>query len=357
MVNKIFFFLFILLPLFSNGQDTAPESIKDALVKDSIEFEDGPYIIIEDGILLEKSIKNNEVFKRELPKGEFPIEFKPEKGIYKDVNKIAALSDIHGQYDLAVKILKNNKIIDDNLDWNFGTGHFVIVGDIFDRGAEVNELLWLIYKLEKQAEKAGGKVHYLLGNHEYMVMLGDLRYVNRKYRYSAQLLQTRYEELYGTNTVLGRWLRSKPTVVKINDNLFVHGGISKEFLENGFKIDKINKEMRRAIDNFEERPITADSTDIYFDSTGPIWYRGYFDNSLTEEDIDQILSETKSKNIIIGHTTQDQIVEMNSGKIYAVDSGIKNGEYGELLIIEDGKFKRYGPEGELKTFEEPQPKN
>ena len=94
---------------------------------------------------------------------------------YKNVKKVAALSDIHGQFDLAVKLLVNNKIIDKKLNWRFGKGHLVIAGDIFDRGPKVHETLLLIYKLAQQAKKKGGRVHFLLGNHEYMVLHNDLR--------------------------------------------------------------------------------------------------------------------------------------------------------------------------------------
>ena len=79
-------------------------------------------------------------------------------------------------------------------------------------------MLWFVYQLEKQAEKSGGKVHFLLGNHEYMVLQKDLRYLHKKYNLASQLLNTPYDELYGVNTVLGRWLRSKATLIKINEN-------------------------------------------------------------------------------------------------------------------------------------------
>ena len=39
-------------------------------------------------------------------------------------------------------------------------------------------MLDLLMRLEGEARKAGGRVHALLGNHEVMNMLGDLRYVN-----------------------------------------------------------------------------------------------------------------------------------------------------------------------------------
>ena len=128
----------------------------------------------------EKNIINDKVFTKNLKTSSFDTIYSSEKPIFTNINKIAALSDIHGQYDLVIKLFKNNKIIDDNLNWIFGDGHLVITGDIFDRGDTVNEVLWFIYKLEAQAENNGGRVHYLLGNHEYMIFYNDLRYIHEK---------------------------------------------------------------------------------------------------------------------------------------------------------------------------------
>ena len=103
--------------------------------------------------------------------------------------------------------------------------------------------------LEIQAKKKGGFVHFLLGNHEYMVFQNDLRYIHSKYHKTPFLLGIEYKELYGKNTVIGRWLRSKSTIIKINDIIFTHGGISKEFFSSvDFDLEKINKDMRESID-------------------------------------------------------------------------------------------------------------
>ena len=122
---------------------------------------DGPYIFIEKDKLINKSILNNEVITTTLNLDSYDTLYYPEKSTFKKIKKIAALSDIHGQYDIAIELLKNNKIIDEELNWSFDKGHLVITGDIFDRGDKVNELLWLIYKLENQAKNKGGRVHYL----------------------------------------------------------------------------------------------------------------------------------------------------------------------------------------------------
>lgn len=55
--------------------------------------------------------------------------------------KIGAVSDIHGQYDTFIKLLKNNGVIDNQGKWSFGNGHFVVAGDMFDRGPQVTEVL------------------------------------------------------------------------------------------------------------------------------------------------------------------------------------------------------------------------
>ena len=311
---------------------------------------DGPYIFIEEDQLIEKNIVKGKVISKKLPKDAFKTEFKQEKSKYKKVKKIAALSDIHGQHELAVEILTNHEIIDNHQNWNYGEGHLVIVGDIFDRGPQVNETLWLLYKLEAQAKEAGGKVHVLLGNHEYMIFQHDLRYIHKKYRVVSALLKTSYTKLYGKNTVMGRWLRSKSTIVKINDNTFVHGGISKEFLEIGYNLEKINKIMGESIDIAES---VLDSTGInyhYFGENSPVWYRGYFKDNLPDEEISDILSDIYSKHIVVGHCSNETVVELYDGKVYGVDSSIKLGEYGELLLIEEGKYYRGTKDGKRIGF-------
>ncbi len=315
-------------------------------ILDSVQFNDGPYVFISNDSLIEKMIVNGKVTSRFMG---LYSELKPitnELTTYKTNSKIAALSDIHGQLDLAITIFKNNGIIDQNSNWSFGNGQLVIVGDLFDRGDKVTELLWFVYHLEKQAAEQGGKVHVLLGNHEYMVMQNDIRFVNRKYGLTSRKLTRSYVSLFDNSTLLGKWLRSKATVIKINDNVFVHGGISEVFIKDNADLDKTNREMRQSL--FEEdTSILKDSVyRKYFDSNGPIWYRGYFRDSLKNRNINAVLRALEAKHVVVGHTSQTKIESLFKGKILAVDSSIKNGAYGELLLIEDGTYYRGTMSGE-----------
>ena len=318
---------------------------------DLTNFSDGPYVFISNNKLIEKKILNGKVTSKVLEPTLYDTIFTPQKSIYKNVENIAALSDIHGQYDLAIEILKNNGIIDPNLDWNFGKGHLVIVGDVFDRGPKINEMLWLLFKLEIQAKEKGGRLHFLLGNHEYMVLHKDLRYVHDRYKVSTKLLELEYDELYSNETIIGRWLRSKSTIIKINNSIFVHGGVSEEFIaENGIDLSNTNQIMRSSIERSKQEMKSTDFYKTYYGKKSLIWYRGYFYDNLVDADISKILTQVNSEHIVVGHCSNEEVVQLYDHKIFGVDSSIKKGTYGELLFIKNNQFYRGTLDGKLVKF-------
>jgi len=265
-----------------------------------------------------------------------------QKYHFNGVSKIAAISDIHGQYNVMIKLLQSNNIICDDNKWIFGEGHLVITGDVFDRGDQVTEILWYLYELEAQAEEAGGKVHMLLGNHEVMVMSGDVRYINKKYRYTTAVTQQMYQDLFGEKSVLGNWLRSKPVSITINDIVFLHAGFSKELLESGITFEEINTTFSNHLIGVPAAEIMQDSSlvELYADN-GPLWYRGYTDmSSFTQNDADDIVEKLGVKHIVVGHTSLKSIVSLFDNRIFMIDSSMKFGKTGEVLLWEDSKFTR-----------------
>src|SRR5690606_1517 len=117
------------------------------------------------------------------------------------------MADTHGEFEIAAHLLQRHGIIDERLRWSFGKGHLAVLGDVFDRGPNHTELLWLFYKLEAEARRAGGGVHLVIGNHEAMVLTGDERYLHPKYRRVVTLLGERHAGLWDERTLLGQWLR------------------------------------------------------------------------------------------------------------------------------------------------------
>ena len=96
----------------------------------------------------------------------------------KTTSKVIAFADVHGAYDDWVSLLQEVGVVDEQLNWSGGKTHLVSVGDLIDRGPGSRQVVELLMKLDAQADKAGGAVHMTLGNHEVMVMTGDLRYVS-----------------------------------------------------------------------------------------------------------------------------------------------------------------------------------
>ncbi len=322
----------------------------------SIKFNDGPYVMIEADSFVTYYVVEGQLKRHPSPKdAPFAIDLSPSVTIdldpsigwahipttsYVSDEPIVAISDIHGQYGVFRHLLTVNNVIDEQLNWSFGKGNLVIVGDVMDRGDQVLESLWLIYKLEQQAERSGGKVHFLLGNHELMVMNGRLDYLNKKYLYTSALFKKPYYTLFGYNTLLGQWLHSKNVILKIKDKLFVHGGLSQQAMTLGLTIDDINSIFREKLYFKSAQKIQAvpELSTLYYED-GPLWYRGYaFPYSFNKAGIDSLLTALDLQNIIVGHTTLPNIKGLYGNRIILIDSSIKLGITGELLHINNGQI-------------------
>jgi hypothetical protein len=198
---------------------------------------------------------------------------------FEDVDRIVAIADIHGAYEPMVATLRNAGVIDDERDWSGGQSHLVIVGDILDRGSDSRDAMDLLMQLEGQADAAGGKVHVLIGNHEAMNLVGDLRYVakdefaafaaeesaevrERWLQHYAAIkseagevsdgLRSEFNERFppgffghrkefGADGRYGSWLLTKPAIIVINGTAFVHGGLSPLIADIG--LDGVNHRL------------------------------------------------------------------------------------------------------------------
>jgi hypothetical protein len=255
--------------------------------------------------------------------------------------RLAALSDIHGQYGLLRQLLRAQGLIDAQDRWAWGDGLLVVGGDVFDRGPQVTESFWLLQQLQGQARAAGGDVLFVLGNHETMTLYDDLRYLNPKYAQVATLLGRPYPALYDGDSVLGAWLRQAPAMARVGDTLFLHGGISPEFLAQGIDRDEANTRYRQSLGT-PKAQVKADprTAPLYDGKTSPIWYRGYFDGRATPETVTAVLRELGVSRIVVGHTSMAHVGSYFDGRVIAIDSSIKRGVSGEMLLIEDGQVSR-----------------
>lgn len=257
------------------------------------------------------------------------------------VKRWAAISDIHGQTDRFLKLLRAQQILDESGDWAWGKGVLVITGDVLDRGPAQLEALWAIYRMAQQAAAVGGRVELLLGNHEAMVLAGDLRYLHPRYLKVAKQLGRPYDQLFAADTELGAWLRTRAVVLKLGDSLFLHGGLHPRFADAELDLAALNAQFRAGLGVTREAIRADPSAHWLFGSDGPVWYRGYFEpGQASSAQIDAILAAAHVARIVVGHTTVESIRPLHDGRVVGIDSGLKYGDQGELLIHQDGKLWR-----------------
>ena len=199
--------------------------------------------------------------------------------------RIVAVADIHGAYDAFVSILEQSGIIDASGAWSGGDDRLVIVGDVLDRGPASRQSLDLIISLQSQARASGGDVSFVLGNHEVMNIVGDLRYVSASdfasfaSAESADVrasefahfveqrgesgdpvpAQTEFDRLYppgffahraafSSTGAYGSWLLEQPLLLIAGDTAFTHGGISRA--HGGTAAEDVNRELKRQLRDY-----------------------------------------------------------------------------------------------------------
>ncbi|MBL8522300.1 MAG: metallophosphoesterase [Betaproteobacteria bacterium] len=253
----------------------------------------------------------------------------------------AAVSDIHGQTELFLNLLRAHKIVGNKDQWTFGKNVLIVTGDVFDRGPQQTEALWTIYRLAQQAKAAGGSVQMLLGNHETMVLRGDLRYLHPKYPQVAKLLDKPFKDLYAKDTELGQWLRTRASVLKMGDTVFLHGGISPDLPQQAPDLVALNAKVRARLGDSRDALRDDAQASWLFGTHGPFWYRGYFyAPRASSEEIDAQLKQFAVKRIVVGHTTRGEIISLYGGRVIGIDAELKEGVRGELLLWENNQLQR-----------------
>lgn len=261
--------------------------------------------------------------------------------------KWLAVSDFEGNFTAATKLLRAQGVIDEHLRWSFGDGHLVLVGDMVDRGENVVPLLWLLYKLEGEARAAGGGLHYVLGNHEIYLLQGRPEYAHTKYYGTARVAGIAYGDLWSRQTELGRWLRSKPMLIRIGDTLFTHGGISPQVLATGLDLAKIDALAAR----YSDVNARADNPGmaVILGDGGLVWYRGLAKGNerqpiASADHVDRLLAHFDAKRIAIGHTLAEHVGYSYSGRALRTDvhhaSGVSEG-----ILCSDGELWRVDAAG------------
>lgn len=266
-------------------------------------------------------------------------------------SRLLMVSDMEGEFDKFVALMRSQGVIDESMHWSYGDGQVVLVGDFVDRGKQMVPLLWLIYRLDDEAVRAGGRLHYVLGNHEQLGIAGRTKYWPRHLVATARALgEDGHHRLFAHDSMLGAWLRSKPVIARVGDHLFVHGGVSQVFMDTRLDIAAANAVARRHLD-VEVKSLPGQARPV-LGRSGVTWYRGMAlaeDPKHVEEadplaHLQHVLARFEVKRVAIGHSLVPDIVLEQDGMLLRL--GIHHaGQLPQAALYEAGTLWRVDAEG------------
>ncbi len=336
------------------------------------------------------------------------------------VERVVAVADLHGDFDRFAFILAHPQIglVDEELHWIGGKAHLVQLGDVLDRGPRAKDILDLIRRLQGEAAAAGGAVHMILGNHEEMNITGialdypdyvpveqfvaflpadfrrqrEAEYLKKLpagERERAQIegldinaneglaefwrkvlagkdAEARRAYVLGFNEAYGDWIVRLNTVIKIDDVVYAHGGISEAI--SRWPLREINQVMRRELEFFQGRMRNPQDyakpfhPRLVYDPDSPLWFRGLAtrNGAAAQAEVERTLANLGAKAMVIGHNYfqfnagSSAIIERSNvsrfqDKVWIMDTGI-SGSYGGIpsaLIYDRGEFRVWGETEEV----------
>jgi hypothetical protein len=307
--------------------------------------------------------------------------------IVSDKTRILSLSDIHGDIhsliialrDCGEVISKENFINDkedidleyllnidiseedcnyvDSLNYNWigGDTHIVIIGDFLDINRKDNTILKkngfgqneypqieikifrFINAINKQAQKNGGRIIKMFGNHEMYNIIGKKDFI-KKYSYPNTIKLKNYYRghdrvkcfKYGNEGYKLMLEDGMYVLFKINNNLFVHGGPTINY--NFYDYNRINNIINN---NNNKIKLIIDSLCNNDPNLSPLWTRIFghdsfinkriYDNDEFCNNVKQLLIKIKGNDyfyddiktirIIVGHCVQSLSTIYNKNNI------------------------------------------
>ena len=295
--------------------------------------------------------------------------------VWEKVDRVVAVGDVHGDYGQLLTVLRDASLLDGRNRWAGGRTHLVQTGDRVDRGPDSRKVMDLLMRLEKEARKAGGAVHCLLGNHEAMNVLGDLRYTipeefaafktsdsprlrdalltrvldeqraqgrapltpaeRREWEEAHPLGFVEHRLAFSPRGEYGAWIVRQNAVVRIGDSLFLHGGLSPKYAD--FSLRDLNDRIRQELrDSDPQNALLAN------DPEGPLWFRGLAEGDpALASHLEGVLRRHGCRRMVVGHTPTEGglLMPRYGGRLIQIDVGMTK-VYGgppAALVIEGGR--------------------
>jgi hypothetical protein len=260
--------------------------------------------------------------------------------------RLIAIGDLHGDFDATRRALRLGGATDGADRWAGGDLVVVQTGDQFDRGDGELAILDLLERLANAAVVAGGAVHVLNGNHEFLNVKGNMRYVTpggfAAFRALPGLELSRADvasfpenerprrAAFAPGGPVARRLARRNVVVIVGDTVFVHGGLLPATVIYG--LERVNEESRQWL-----RGELAEPPEVLLSRWGPVWSR-HFSADPNEADcalVGRALRMIGATRMVVGHTVQEGGPRPQcGGLVWCIDVGLSAHYGGPTALLE-----------------------
>ena len=275
------------------------------------------------------------------------------KDTYSNVKDIFVLGDIHGDFSILKKALYKSKLINNSLKWIGGRAHLVQLGDLLDgrirlKSSNSNNDIFameeftifeFLNNLDIQARKQGGRVHYLIGNHELMNLIGRFDYVLDKHM-SATGLKIRKQLFQPGGYMASMMACHSYGILKINNWVFCHGGLLPHHVDKR-SITWINKLVKKVLSGSKTlENLTQEEQNYLYGNDSFFWTRFYSQNadrcSVLNRTLDLVNNTHNEGGMVVGHTPHNNITDVCRSKLYFADVGLSRSfgsEYSNIQVL------------------------
>jgi hypothetical protein len=324
---------------------------------------------------------------------------------------VVVVPDVHGALELLTETLERARIVDQTGHWCGGKRRLVQLGDVIDRGEASLACIELLAQLKAEALLAGGSVSVLAGNHEAMAaqvawhqdfqdtcawlyyggwetmleaQAKGLVSLDSKFELEPPVMERLEKALADMRDGIPTSIRSTDQkhmaqavaalfhpehgryrgfigdlklVERLEDTIFVHGGISPQFAQElaTYGVAALNHRFQRGLWGQEQTFFTylqeasqVREGSLGAESVGPLWFD-------FNEDLEALISQSPSyfvrlgetlrgmgiNNVVVGHTVQELGQRATHWRrfgirFYGIDTAMYVSEASAFIIKENG---------------------
>lgn len=253
---------------------------------------------------------------------------------------VYAMGDVHGDRDTMVHLLTAAKLAradGDTIRWTGGNSVLVCTGDLIDKFNHSMDVIATLRDLQKQAERAGGRVIVTMGNHEAEFLAGKTSEKEGPHL-TDELRKAgieRSDVLAGRDRAgIGRFLIDLPIAARVNDFFFCHAGDT-----HGMTFEQLDSELTKQItaEGFGARILSDPDSMLEARMHPAPWWERDAHNGSGEQLLRSDITALGAKHLVFGHQPgkvrfadgtkrkRDQLVQEFNGLVFLIDVGMSRG--------------------------------